>query len=350
MTYYQEINGTNDTNSKQDSDGLNEAIDTPVQMKNQPKLIISKYEISPNTVEAGSDFNLAFTLYNTNSKNSIYNLKVSVDQQLESQPQATGENNALVSDGSVFSPVNTSNSFYVAALYPWNATTKYVNMKVNPNAAAGNYVIGLTLEYEDYLGNQYQTKESIGIPVVQRANVSMGEVKHDELMVGSQSQVSVNIYNTGKDNLNTFMCDVIGKGFTIDNDRKFIGNFNSGTTETFSFNITPEREGEVEGKILLTYEDSAGNVHTQTQNFKSNVESMGGGEFDEGMMTDPETGEMIPVEEGSDPSMEASGGSVFSSPFVWIGLIIIIVLAILLFRKNRKNKKNEELIIDDEDI
>ncbi|WP_394024129.1 COG1361 S-layer family protein [Anaerococcus martiniensis] len=345
MTYYQQINGTENTN-----DQAAESENAPVQMRNQPKLIISNYSISPKTVEAGGDFNLAFTLYNTNNKNSIYNLKVSIDQQLQSQPQASGENNALVSDGSVFTPVNTSNSFYVSALYPWNSTTKYITMKVNPNAVAGNYVIGLTLEYEDYLGNQYQTKESIGIPVVQRANVTIGEVKHEDLMVDSQTQVSVNIYNTGKDNLNTFMCDVIGKGFTIDNDRRFIGNFNSGSTETFTFNITPSHEGPVEGKIMLSYEDSAGNIHTETKDFYADVTSMGGGEgFEEGMIEDPETGEMIPVDQGMEENMDA-GGSLLSSPFLWIGLIIILALVGLLIRKHKKNKKNEELIIDDEDI
>ena len=347
MTYYQEIK--ENTNDSLEAETGAETNDAQVQVKNQPKLIISKYEISPNTVEAGSDFNLAFTLYNTNNKNSIYNLKVSIDQQLESQPQATGENNALVSDGTVFTPIDTSNSFYVSALYPWNTTTKYVNMRVNPNAVAGNYVIGLTLDYEDYEGNQYQTKESIGIPVVQRANVTIGEVKHEDLMVGGQTAVSVNIYNTGKDNLNTFMCDVIGKGFTIDNDRRFIGNFNSGTTETFTFNITPDREGEVEGKIMLSYEDSAGNMHTQTKDFYADVTGMGAEGIEGGMIEDPETGEMIPVDQGMEQSANESG-SLLSSPFLWIGLIIILALVALLLRKRNKNKKNEELIIDDEDI
>ena len=344
MTYYQQINNT--SQSTDTADALN---DGPVQVKNQPKLIISNYSISPKTVEAGEDFNLAFTLYNTNSKNTIYNLKVSIDQQLEAQPQASGENNALVSDGSVFTPVDTSNSFYVSALYPWNTTTKYTNMRVNPNAAAGNYVIGLSLEYEDYEGNQYQTKESIGIPVVQRANVTIGEVKHEDLMAGGQTQVSVNIYNTGKDNLNTFMCDVIGKGFSIDNDRRFIGNFNSGTTETFTFNITPEREGEVEGKIMLSYEDSAGNMHTQTKDFYADVTGMGLENMEAGMVEDPETGEMIPADQGMNQA-ENEGTSLLSSPFLWIGLIIISVLVLLLLRKHNKNKKDEELIIDDEDI
>lgn len=321
-----------------------------VQMKNQPKLIVSNYSIAPQTVEAGNDFTLSFTLYNTNAKNTIYNLKVSIDQQLQSQPQASGDNNALVSDGSVFTPMNRSNSFYVAALYPWNTATRTINMGVNPNAAAGNYVIGLTLEYEDYWGNQYQTKESIGIPVVQRANVTIGDVKHEELMVGQQTAVSVKIYNTGKDNLNTFMCDVIGKGFTIDNDRRFIGNFKTGSTEEFSFNITPDREGEVEGKILITYEDSAGNVHTQTQDFTAEAMNMDMGGSEEGMVQDPNTGEMVPADQANPPEGATNGGSIFTSPFFWVGIIAIIALVGALIYKKRKNKKNEELILEDEDI
>ena len=349
MTYYQQTN-----TQKDDEQTLNEQAQDndqqAVQMKNQPKLILSNYSLNPKTVEAGSDFNLSFSLYNTNAKNTIYNLKVTIDQQLASQPQASGENNAMVSDGSVFTPNNTSNSFYVSALYPWNTAARNISMNVNPNAVAGNYVIGLTLEYEDYLGNQYQTKESIGIPVVQRANVTLGEVKHDDLVVGSPNQVSVNIYNTGKDNLNTFMIDVIGKGFSIDNDRKFIGNFNSGTTENFTFNVTPEDEGPVKGRILLTYEDYAGNVHNKTEDFKAEATSMDAGE-EEGMTTDPETGEMIPVDGGADNDMPAeNNGGVLKSPFFWIGLVVIIALIALLIKKHKKNKKDEELIIDDEDI
>lgn len=269
---------------------------------------------------------------------------------MQSQPQASGDNTALVSDGSVFTPMNRSNSFYVAALYPWNTATRTINMGVNPNASAGNYVIGLTLEYEDYWGNQYQTKEAIGIPVVQRANVTIGNVKHDELMVGQQTAVSVKIYNTGKDNLNTFMCDVIGKGFTIDNDRRFIGNFKTGSTEEFSFNITPDREGEVEGKILITYEDSAGNVHTQTQDFTAEAMNMDMGGAEEGMIQDPNTGEMIPADQANPPEGADNGGSIFTSPFFWVGIIAIIALVGALIYKKRKNKKNEELIIEDEDI
>lgn len=362
MTYYDEMKGNSTASTASGTgslDGADSTMETgPVQMKNQPKLIVSSYQVTPKTVRAGDEVTVGFTLYNTNAKNTIYNLKVSVDSSPQSAPTAGGENNTLVTDASVFAPVNTANTFYVAALYPWNSATKYATMAVHPNAAAGNYTLGLTLEYEDYLGNQYVTKETIGVPVVQKANVTLGKVKHDELMVGQQSQVSVNIYNTGKDNLNTFMCDVIGKGFTIDNDRRFIGNFNSGTTETFTFNITPERDGPVQGKILLTYEDSSGQVHTQQEDFGAEVmggfdEMDGGMGIEEGFYQDPETGEMIGVDGGYDPAMDPdAGGSdgILQSPFMWIGLIIILALVGLLLRKRHKNKKTEELIIEDEDI
>ena len=319
----------------------NNQMEMSTNVKNQPKIMISYYQLNPQIAQAGKSFDLSFGLYNTNSKNTIYNLKATIEQNLGAQPQNTGENNAMVSDGSVFSPVNQSNSFYVAALYPWNTANKHITMNVLPNAVAGNYVINLSIEYEDADGNQYKTTEAIGIPVVQRAGVTMGELKTDELMVGNPTEMSVNIYNTGKDNLNTFMCDVIGKGIKIDNDRKFIGNFNTGTQETFSFTATPTRAGEIEGQIMLTYEDSTGKVHNQVKDFKKEV--MEGMPEDMGAdMNGEMTGEMGMEEPGM------GGGSVLTSPFLWIGLLAIIILSVILYRKKKHKKDDEELLIDDE--
>lgn len=320
----------------------NNQMEMSTNVKNQPKIMISYYQLNPQIAQAGKSFDLSFGLYNTNSKNTIYNLKATIEQNLGAQPQNSGENNAMVSDGSVFSPVNQSNSFYVAALYPWNTANKHITMNVLPNAVAGNYVINLSIEYEDADGNQYKTTEAIGIPVVQRAGVTMSELKSDELMVGNPTEMSVNIYNTGKDNLNTFMCDVIGKGIKIENDRKFIGNFNTGTQETFSFTATPTRSGEIAGQIMLSYEDSTGKVHTQTKDFKKEVME-GMPEDMAGDMNGEMTGEMGM----EDPSMNQ--GSVLTSPFVWIGLVVILILAGILYKKKKGKKEDEELLIDDED-
>lgn len=318
----------------------NQEAPSKAPITNQPKLIISDYDLSPSMVEAGKDFNLSFTLYNTNSENAIYNLKVTIDQTLAAAPQTSGQNNAnLTSDGSVFTPIGRSNTFYVASLYPWEWTTKYIDMNVLPNANPGSYVVNLTMEYEDYWGNQYKSQESIGIPVTQEASVNFGKVKMDDISMGVPNSVSVNLYNTGKDNLNTVMCRVKGDGFSVDEDERFIGNFNSGSQETFSFNLTPEKEGKIKGKIEITYKDSTGKEHTDVKDFEKEVSQ----NFDQEGMIDPQTGEMIgeaPVD--NSPSLMAS-------PFLWIGLLVLFALIIILVKKKRKAKKDEELIISDED-
>ena len=318
----------------------NNSENTQSAIRNQPKLIISDYDLSPSMVEAGKDFNLSFTLYNTNSENAIYNLKVTIDQTLAAAPQTSGQNNAnLTSDGSVFTPIGRSNTFYVASLYPWEWTTKYIDMNVLPNANPGSYVVNLTMEYEDYWGNQYKTQESIGIPVTQEASVNFGKVKMDDISMGVPNSVSVNLYNTGKDNLNTVMCRVKGDGFSVDEDERFIGNFNAGNQETFSFNLTPEKEGKIKGKIEITYKDSTGKEHTDVKDFEKEVSQ----NFDQEGMIDPETGEMI----GEDPVDNSP--SLMTNPFLWIGLLVLVALIIALIRKKRKSKKDEELIISDED-
>lgn len=329
-----------DTEENNEMTEDNNSENTQQAIRNQPKLIISDYDLSPSMVEAGKDFNLSFTLYNTNNENTIYNLKVTIDQTLAAAPQTSGQNNAnLTSDGSVFTPIGRSNTFYVASLYPWEWTTKYIDMNVLPNANPGSYVVNLTMEYEDYWGNQYKTQESIGIPVTQEASVNFGKVKMDDISMGVPNSVSVNLYNTGKDNLNTVMCRVKGDGFSVDEDERFIGNFNAGSQETFSFNLTPEKEGKIKGKIEINYKDSTGKEHTDVKDFEKEVSQS----FDQEGMIDPQTGEMI----GEAPIDNSP--SLMTNPFLWIGLLVLVALIIALIRKKRKSKKDEELIISDED-
>lgn len=333
-----------ETTSENSQDSPN--TETTSQIRNQPKLIISSYVLKPKMVQAGEDFDLAISLYNTNNQNTIYNLKVSLEQNLQSQPSGQGgENNSLVSDGTVFSPVNSSNTFYTAEIYPWNYVTKYIRMNVLPNAKAGSYVMGVTLEYEDYMGNQYKTTESIGIPVVQKAQITSGEINIDEgLSVGMPSSVSMNLYNTGKDNLSTLMMKVEGEGFSVDEDTHFVGNFASGATENYSFSITPTGQTDVKGKIIITYEDSTGKEHTEERKFEKEVEQTNTQEqFDEnGNPIDPQSGKPMTEQPMDNTS------SYLTSPYTWIGLVALIVIIIVFVKHKNKKKKEEELTIDED--
>ena len=308
-------------------------------IKNKPKLIVSAYTLTPKMVEAGDDFELNITLYNTNADNAVYNLKVSLDQNSSTQAssQAGGNSSNFVAEGSVFAPVGRSNTFYRAAIYPWNYTAEEIKMNVLPNTKAGNYQMGVNLEYEDYLGNQYQTTEIIGIPVVASAKISTGDISMDELFQGEEANVSINIYNTGKDGLTNFMCKVEGEGFDVDENSHFIGNFAQGASDNFSFNIKPKEEGTIKGKIILTYEDSAGKEHTEEREFSKKVEAGMNENVDEN--GNPIEGQSV---DGPSP--------IYTSPILWVSVLVIVALAIYFIRKRRKKKKEEkELSIEDED-
>lgn len=330
-------------NSQQDiqNSQAGQSSQAPVEKKNQPKLIISSYSMNPKMAEAGSNFDLSITLYNTNYENGIYNLKMSLDPNMQSQPQTTSENQN-VSSGSVFVPVNSSNTFYTQAIYPWQTDTKNIKLNVLPNAAAGNYVMNVNFEYEDADGTQYQTTESIGIAVVQKSEVSTSEIMLDELSANTPSSISMDIFNTGKDNLSNFMVKVEGEGFDTDQDSYFIGNLQAGAQESFQATITPKEAGEINGKIVMTYEDSTGEEHKEEKEFKKEAIDMPQDQYDEnGNLIDPETGEVI----GANPG---GNGAFYTNGIFWVGLVIVLVLLALLIRKRRKKKKEEqELTIDE---
>ena len=106
----------NNTNFNKQDDSANEQ----AQIRNKPKLIISSYKIQPKMVEAGKDFDIILTLYNTNAQNAIFNLKVSLDQA-SSTEQVSGNNKAgsepaYGNEGSVFTPGERANTFYRSAI------------------------------------------------------------------------------------------------------------------------------------------------------------------------------------------------------------------------------------------
>lgn len=315
-----------------------ENIQSQPPIKNKPKLIISSYSISPKMVEAGQNFELNLSLYNTNAKNTIYNLKVSLDANSQNTNTNTNTNDStnLVSEGSVFSPVARSNTFYRSAIYPWNYTSESLEMNVLPNAKAGNYLMNVNFEYEDSEGNQYQSTETIGIPVVQTASISTSDISMDDVYENEPANFSLNIYNTGKDNLTNLMCKVEGEGFDVDEKSHFIGNFAQGASESYSFNLTPKKGKYVKGKIVISYEDSTGKTHTEEKDFSKEVS------IDQAV---DENGN--PLDKNAE-SMEVSQPTFYKSPGFILSGLALVLLVVFIVRRRRKKKKNKELKIDED--
>lgn len=307
---------TNDTsNSSTGSDTGSETSNPSV--KNKPKLIIDNYSLQPKMVEAGKEFTLNMSFYNTNSTYSVRNIKIS----LNNETGGSGTNGENVG-GSVFIPVGSSNTFYINSIAPGKTASKSIKMSVVPNAQAQNYVITANFEYEDKNGNEFTANEIIGIPVVQQAKVSFGEITANPGMAGEPATIDMDFFNTGKDTLSNFMVTVQGDGFSVDNGGNyFVGNFAPGASDHFSSTIIPTESGNIKGKLVITYEDSTGETHTEEKDF-----SMEAQEMDEGTT--------VP-----DDEMDQGTGSMGALPFILGGLLLIAIIAGIIVKKKRDKKK-----------
>ena len=309
---------TNDTsisNSNIGSDGGGETSNPSV--KNKPKLIIDNYSLQPKMVEAGKEFTLNMSFYNTNATYSVRNIKIS----LNNETGGSGTNGQNVG-GSVFIPVGSSNTFYISSIAPGKTASKSIKMSVVPNAQAQNYVITANFEYEDKNGNEFTANEIIGIPVVQQAKVSFGEITTNPGMAGEPATVDMDFFNTGKDTLTNFMISVQGDGFSLDNGGNyFVGNFAPGASDHFSSTIIPTESGTAKGKLVITYEDSTGETHTEEKDFSVEAQQM-------------DEGTTVPDEE-----MDQGSGSMGALPFILGGLLIIAIITTIIVKKKRDKKK-----------
>lgn len=307
--------------------------------KSTPKLIIDKYEFDPQMVEAGSNFNMKLSFYNTNATKAVKNIKIF----LTSEPGAA-TNAQEASSSSVFTPVGSSNTFYIDSIPPKGKVEKELTMYTIPEALAKTHVITANLEYEDTQANPFTAKELIGVPVVQQAKLSTSELQYQQTgFVGDEIPISTQFYNTGKVTLYNMMVKLEGD-FNTRSGEYFVGNFQSGATERFDASIIGDKPGEVTGNLVFTYEDSTGQTHRKEQPIKITFEEK---QFDPSMQFD-ENGNPIQVGPDGMPIMpEEKKG--LPLPAIIGGIVGLAIIATVIIKKRKKKKEEEFLKIDDDE-
>ncbi len=289
-----------------------------------PKLIIDKYNFEPNIVKAGETFELTLSFFNTNQSKSVRNIKIF----LTSEPGST--TNKELDSGSVFTPVNSSNTFFIDSVSAKKTVEKKITMFTIPDALAKTHTITANLEYEDSEGNAYEAKELIGIPVVQKSKLEVGELNYfPDATVGEAVPLSVEFYNTGKSTLYNLMVKLEGD-FQTENGQQYVGNFENGGSNYFDGTLIPTEAGELKGALVFTYEDSTGETNEVREEFSLNIM------------------EMPPMDEFSDMDhMPVEKKSIFKSPWLWIIVIAGLVGGGIFLKKKKKEKKEKEMALDE---
>jgi hypothetical protein len=256
---------------------------------------------------AGKEFQLNLGLFNTSNK-TLSNIKVTI-----------------FSDDGTFVPVDSSNSFFIDRITSNGHYSKSLKLAAKPSAEQKTTGITVKMSYEDGDGGTFTADDTISIPVMQVMRLSVDEIIPPyECYVGMQGYSSLQFYNLGKTTLNNLMVSAEGDFDVMESNSYFVGNMEGGRSDSYSFTFVPREIGQMEGKVVFTYENIDGDQLVHEAPFVFNVMEM------------PEWDDYY-------PEYQNEGGTPWALIIFGIALVVAIaaVVIILKIRKSRQNKKLE---------
>ena len=299
--------------------------------KNLPKIILDSYKVEPTIVQASQQFELNMVFRNTNRTKDIYNVKAFLTFDIATGKESVQQN--------VFSPVNSSNTFYIDHIGPNQTVSRTFTMYVVPDAAPKTYMVNVNFEYEDKDGKAITAKELVGIPVMQTTKVETSELTlPTSATLNQEVSANFNIYNTGKAKVYNVMINVEGKGFTADPNNQYIGSFDVGQSNAYEGYLRFSEPGEQKGKFIVSYDDQNGEKFTIEKEFNVMVEEAP-------MMPDMDPNMPGMDGEGMMPDETAQGGLPWGMIIGGaVGVLVVggIVIGILRKRKHKKEMNSYE--------
>ncbi len=286
-------------------------VDAGSSAKTVPQIIITNYTYGNSAVIANQAFPLSLVLKNTNTSQTLKNIKVS-----------------LTAEEGIFIPHNTSNSFYIDKIGPGGSINKTIELMTKPDAPEKTVSITVDMSYEDSKGNPVAVKDTISVPVVQERRLVIDDiVPTDVFFVGEAGNISVQYYNMGKNTLNNLVISAEGDFDFPQSTKMFVGKLDAGKNDFYDFQFIPLTAGESSGKVIFTFEDSSGKQIVIEKAFKIVAE------------------EMVPIDPSEEIVEPQSSGIL---RYVIGGVVLVAVIGGALIYRKRRNKKINSLDIDSE--
>jgi len=294
--------------------------------KTVPKIIIKKFECTPNIVKAGENFDLYLSFLNTNKVKTVRNIKIFLTVDTESSKINS------VGSGSVFTPVNGSNTFYIDEIKPKKVQSISLKMYTIPDAQPKNYTITANMEYEDEQGNQYVSKELIGIQVTQPSKLKIGDISlPSNGFKGRPNPIDIQVYNVGKVTMSNFMIEIKGD-FIAKSDDSFIGNVEPGSAGYYSGDLIPKKLGECKGEIIFSYDEPSGEHKVVNKSISMNAEKYV-----------PRDRHMNNMDKPKQQPVEKSKTSKKTKVVLILGGVLAIVIIGIFIKKKRNKRKGLDL-------
>ena len=292
-----------------------------------PRVIVTGFSTEPGDVRAGSNFKLVVHLKNTSSQTAVSNMLFDF--------QAPSSGTEAAAEAPAFLPASGSSSVYLDSIPAGSTKDIAIDLNARADLVQKPYSISLNMKYEDSGAAQYEAQSSLAIPVRQEARFEFSKIQiaPDTVSVGEEANITCSLYNLGRVKMYNVKARFEGK--MIDSQEQFIGNLEAGATGTIDAIVTAKKktkDGE-ECRLILTYEDDAGNVSTAEQKFKMTVtEENAGGDMKMVSADEPE--------EGHSPL-----GAV--AAVLAVGAAAVVSAVLIKRRKNKIRQSEEEEMFDE---
>jgi hypothetical protein len=293
--------------------------------KGTPKIIINSFSVDTGVAKAGQQINFTFSFKNTSAVKKLTNMKIT----LNSPPNKDGV--------IVFSVAEGSNTYYIKNVGTEEVIEKTMAFDVKTDAVSGSYPLEIVFEYEDEEGNPFPAaSETIYIPVDELAKPVINRIDVPPYAeTFSQQMISFEFFNMGKSKLNNVQATIEG-GVRPIKALTYIGNIEPGKGDTYDVEIMCETAGEITGTLVVSYENSRGELVETRQDFTMFVQEPYIPEFptEPGMPIDP-------IEEVKAPILPVP-----AIIGIEIGLFLIALLVtkgVIISKKKKKLRSEEEI-------
>lgn len=248
-----------------DPDATTEAVVEPVAEDLPtfaPKVMVKSYKYSKSEIQPGDEVKADIVLLNTSKENTVKNMTIAVTADTES-----------------FTLLSQSDSVYIEKLAPQEEKIITFSYRINAKTAAGQYDLGLAMDYADGDGNTYSTSGKAKITVQQSSEMQFDDLSFpSEVVVADVVEAKVQAMNLGRSKIYNVRAEIAADGLKPQGTI-FIGDMEAGTAATGSTQVSvsslsgSKLYGNTEGTVTYYYEDESGKEYTEEVTFTTTIKS-----------------------------------------------------------------------------
>lgn len=306
-------------------------IDDPDKQKSNPRIIVTGYTTEPEVVYAGSTFKLSVDVKNTSDITTVKNVLFNME--------ATVEGKDADATYAAFLPTSGSSSVYAGDIAPGQTYNISIEMEAKSDLSQKPYVLTVNMKYDTDEEINLSDTAKVSVPIKQEAKLDTGtfEVMPEAIALGEQSNIMFSVFNTGKTTL--YNVKVSYESETVESGITYLGNIAPGATgnvDSMVTGIMPDT-GEPVVKIVITYEDEAGNESRVEKDINLSVYEM---------VMDNDIDMEIP-EDIEEPAKKGLPIGIIAG--IAAGIVVLIIVIVVLVKKKAKKQKEARELVDEDD-